>query len=271
MTSEEVNAIFSLADINKDGKLDYAEVSCISSSFRGCFFLKLNWIDIKYRTNDTRWHRKFTSGKENNSLSPLWFVPNLSLFSVACLLPSKIQVWMTLPVTTDLCSCFMFWRVDFFWRQFCRFLVSTVEQCQVAAVERLEADAKLKRQNFGSQSYSPPKTTVSSASSAAAQAAGTHPQPPETSDTPLKKGTCGFLEHHNRKKTEYLFVFMSEKSPDCVIKQLLLHSVTQFNHIGDDSWATVPKYQTKRKPTHRVGILHSFQTCTPVATVRLTD
>lgn len=27
MTTEEVNAIFSLADINKDGKLDYAEVS----------------------------------------------------------------------------------------------------------------------------------------------------------------------------------------------------------------------------------------------------
>lgn len=27
MTAEEVNAIFLLADINKDGKLDYAEVS----------------------------------------------------------------------------------------------------------------------------------------------------------------------------------------------------------------------------------------------------
>lgn len=27
MTTEEVNAIFSLADINRDGKLDYAEVS----------------------------------------------------------------------------------------------------------------------------------------------------------------------------------------------------------------------------------------------------
>lgn len=27
MTTEEVDAIFSLADINKDGKLDYAEVS----------------------------------------------------------------------------------------------------------------------------------------------------------------------------------------------------------------------------------------------------
>lgn len=27
MTTEEVNTIFSLADINKDGKLNYAEVS----------------------------------------------------------------------------------------------------------------------------------------------------------------------------------------------------------------------------------------------------
>ncbi|XP_026201419.1 EF-hand calcium-binding domain-containing protein 7-like isoform X2 [Anabas testudineus] len=95
MTSEEVNAIFSLADINKDGKLDYSE--------------------------------------------------------------------------------------------FCRLLLSTVEQCQVSAMERLEADAKLKRQNFGSQSYSPPKTTVSSASSAVAQATVAHPQTLETSDTTLKK------------------------------------------------------------------------------------
>ncbi|XP_049910844.1 EF-hand calcium-binding domain-containing protein 7 [Epinephelus moara] len=78
--------------------------------------------------------------------------------------------------------------------EFCRLLVSTVEQCQMAALERLEANAKLKRQNFGSQSYSPPKSSVSSASSAtaaAAQAAVTLPQPPETpraeSDMTLKK------------------------------------------------------------------------------------
>ncbi|XP_068445708.1 EF-hand calcium-binding domain-containing protein 7 [Clinocottus analis] len=99
MTAEEVNAIWSLADINKDGKLDYAE--------------------------------------------------------------------------------------------FCRLLVSTVEQCQVAALERLEANAKLKRQNFGSRSYIPPKSSVSSAAAAAPQAAATLPQPPETpraeSDTTLKK------------------------------------------------------------------------------------
>lgn len=77
MTNEEMNAIFSLADVNKDGKLDYAE--------------------------------------------------------------------------------------------FCRLLVSTVEQCQMAALEKLEADSKQKRQNFGSQSYSPPKSSVSSASAATAQ------------------------------------------------------------------------------------------------------
>ncbi|XP_014845230.1 PREDICTED: EF-hand calcium-binding domain-containing protein 7 [Poecilia mexicana] len=73
MTAEEVNAVCSLADINKDGKLDYAE--------------------------------------------------------------------------------------------FCRRLVSTAEQCQTAALDKLEADAKLKRQNFGSQLYSPPKSSVASASS----------------------------------------------------------------------------------------------------------
>uniref|UniRef100_A0A3B5Q935 EF-hand calcium-binding domain-containing protein 7 n=1 Tax=Xiphophorus maculatus TaxID=8083 RepID=A0A3B5Q935_XIPMA len=50
--------------------------------------------------------------------------------------------------------------------EFCRQLVSTAEQCQTAALEKLEADAKLKRQNFGSQLYSPPKSSVASASSA---------------------------------------------------------------------------------------------------------
>ncbi|XP_063748020.1 EF-hand calcium-binding domain-containing protein 7 isoform X2 [Eleginops maclovinus] len=74
---------------------------------------------------------------------------------------------------------------------FCRLLVSTAEQCQMAALERLEANAKLKRQNFGSQSYSLPKSSVSSSSAAAAQAVAPLPQPPETpraeSDTTLKK------------------------------------------------------------------------------------
>nr|XP_046247099.1 EF-hand calcium-binding domain-containing protein 7 [Scatophagus argus] len=76
--------------------------------------------------------------------------------------------------------------------EFCRVFVSTVEQCQAAVLERLEANAKLKRQNFGSQSYSPPKSSVSSASPAVeSQAAAALPQPPETpradSDTALKK------------------------------------------------------------------------------------
>ncbi|CAN9500879.1 unnamed protein product [Ophioblennius macclurei] len=88
MTMEEVNAIFSLADVNKDGKLDYEE--------------------------------------------------------------------------------------------FCRLLVSTVEQCQAATLEKLEADAKQKRQNFGSQSYSPPK---SSGSAATATTTTQHAE----SDTSLKK------------------------------------------------------------------------------------
>ncbi|XP_058494085.1 EF-hand calcium-binding domain-containing protein 7 [Solea solea] len=69
--------------------------------------------------------------------------------------------------------------------EFCRLLVSTAERCQAAALERLEADAKLKVQNFGSQSYSPPKNSVSSTSSA--QVAATQPQPPETSDTAFRK------------------------------------------------------------------------------------
>ncbi|XP_028300317.1 EF-hand calcium-binding domain-containing protein 7 [Gouania willdenowi] len=81
MTVEELNAVFSLPDINKDGKLDYAE--------------------------------------------------------------------------------------------FCRLFVLTTERCQKAASERLEADAKLKRQNFGSQSYSPPKSAESSAG------AVTHPAEPK--------------------------------------------------------------------------------------------
>ncbi|XP_047443026.1 EF-hand calcium-binding domain-containing protein 7 [Mugil cephalus] len=70
--------------------------------------------------------------------------------------------------------------------EFCRLLASTAEQCQVAALERLEADAKLKRQNFGSQSYSPPKSSVSSASSSSAAAAAAATQRAE-SDTALKK------------------------------------------------------------------------------------
>lgn len=91
--------------------------------------------------------------------------------------------------------------------QFCRLLVSTVERCQMALLERLEANAKLKRQNFGSQSYSPPKSSVSSSAAAASQAAATLPQPPETprtdSDTTLKKGkTCDIQEESNIQQSQ---------------------------------------------------------------------
>lgn len=46
MTSEEVNAIFSLADINKDGKLDYAEVRFKSSCliFPVIFLFQLRFV-----------------------------------------------------------------------------------------------------------------------------------------------------------------------------------------------------------------------------------
>uniref|UniRef100_A0A6Q2XVL7 EF-hand domain-containing protein n=1 Tax=Esox lucius TaxID=8010 RepID=A0A6Q2XVL7_ESOLU len=58
-------------------------------------------------------------------------------------------------------------------------------QCRVAALERFEADAKMKRQNFGNQLDSPPKTS--------APAAVPAPQPPEMAqktelDSTLKKG-----------------------------------------------------------------------------------
>uniref|UniRef100_A0A3P9HDS5 EF-hand calcium-binding domain-containing protein 7 n=1 Tax=Oryzias latipes TaxID=8090 RepID=A0A3P9HDS5_ORYLA len=91
MTAEEVNTIFSLADVNKDGKLDYAE--------------------------------------------------------------------------------------------FCRLFASTVHQCQTVAMQKLETDGKLKRQNFGSQSYSPPKGTASTHPAAVEVAAAHHTD----SDSTLKK------------------------------------------------------------------------------------
>lgn len=77
--------------------------------------------------------------------------------------------------------------------QFCRLFVSTVERCETAALERLEANAKLKRQNFGSQSYSPPKSSASLSAAATPQTAATLLQFSETaqeeSDSTPKKGT----------------------------------------------------------------------------------
>ncbi|KAJ8392552.1 hypothetical protein AAFF_G00074300 [Aldrovandia affinis] len=45
--------------------------------------------------------------------------------------------------------------------EFCRILVSTAEQCQTVAMEKLEADTKLKRQNFGNQTEISPKDSLS--------------------------------------------------------------------------------------------------------------
>ncbi|XP_015234147.1 PREDICTED: EF-hand calcium-binding domain-containing protein 7 [Cyprinodon variegatus] len=68
--------------------------------------------------------------------------------------------------------------------EFCRQLASTVEQCQTAALENLKADAKLKRQNFGSQLYSPPKSSVASPSSASTS------QHAESDSTTKKDSQC---------------------------------------------------------------------------------
>lgn len=65
------------------------------------------------------------------------------------------------------------------YKEFCRLFVSTVEQCQMADMERLETDAKLKRQNFGSQSYSPPKNSQSQTSET----------PQTVGDSTAKKGS----------------------------------------------------------------------------------
>ncbi|XP_056606307.1 EF-hand calcium-binding domain-containing protein 7 [Triplophysa dalaica] len=45
--------------------------------------------------------------------------------------------------------------------EFCRLFGSTVEQCQTAALEKIEADAKLKKQNFGNQLDSSPQSKES--------------------------------------------------------------------------------------------------------------
>lgn len=120
----------------------------------------------------------------------------------------------------------------------------------MAALERLEADAKLKRQNFGSQSYSPPKSSVPSAS----QVAAAHPQPAETSDATLKKGTtCAFPGLLHIKETGSDFVFADT---DIMFTQVY------------NSKAACPVAAYQR---YTVGILHSFQRCTPTALIRLTD
>ncbi|XP_077572639.1 EF-hand calcium-binding domain-containing protein 7 [Stigmatopora nigra] len=55
--------------------------------------------------------------------------------------------------------------------EFCRQLVCTVEKCQMASLVKLQSDAKLKKQNFGSHHDSSPKPSITSP---------TLPQPVET-------------------------------------------------------------------------------------------
>ncbi|XP_063057873.1 EF-hand calcium-binding domain-containing protein 7 isoform X2 [Engraulis encrasicolus] len=59
---------------------------------------------------------------------------------------------------------------QFDYAELCRTIMQTAEQCKAAAVEKMENDAKLKRQNFGNQPEGSPKST------AAAPAASTHPE-----------------------------------------------------------------------------------------------
>ncbi|XP_061884239.1 EF-hand calcium-binding domain-containing protein 7 [Entelurus aequoreus] len=59
----------------------------------------------------------------------------------------------------------------FNYAEFCRLLVSTVDACQMASLEKLQADAKLKKQNFGSHSGGPPNPSMSPKSAASLQTA----------------------------------------------------------------------------------------------------
>ncbi|CAL8254926.1 unnamed protein product [Merluccius merluccius] len=73
--------------------------------------------------------------------------------------------------------------------EFCRMLVTTAERCQSEALERLEADPKMRKQNFGSQIDGHPKSSTSSPASPSAAVATattttTLPQPPSESQRP---------------------------------------------------------------------------------------
>uniref|UniRef100_A0A8C1TTU5 EF-hand calcium-binding domain-containing protein 7 n=1 Tax=Cyprinus carpio TaxID=7962 RepID=A0A8C1TTU5_CYPCA len=72
--------------------------------------------------------------------------------------------------------------------EFCRLLESTVEQCQTAALEKLEADAKLKRQNFGNQLDNSPQSLESQPELPASEI-----QPRTEPETTQRKG-CFYLE-----------------------------------------------------------------------------
>nr|XP_057929215.1 phosphoglucomutase-1 isoform X1 [Doryrhamphus excisus] len=68
----------------------------------------------------------------------------------------------------------------FNYKEFCRQLVSTVEMCQMASLEKLQADTKLKRQNFGSHLGSPPYPSMSAEAAAAPQTAEATWSDPDT-------------------------------------------------------------------------------------------
>lgn len=91
--------------------------------------------------------------------------------------------------------------------------MSTVEQCEKAVLERLEANAKLKRQNFGSQSYGPPVSSVSSSAAAASQSATMLLQdsetPPADLDSTIKKGKCMIVKKRGErvKRRDLIFVY----------------------------------------------------------------
>ncbi|KAI1892113.1 hypothetical protein AGOR_G00150620 [Albula goreensis] len=72
------------------------------------------------------------------------------------------------------------WKMDekLDYAKFCRLLVSTAEQCQTIAMEKLESDTKLKRQNFGNQAVITPKDPKSQAVPSVPEAPRTPSQMP---------------------------------------------------------------------------------------------
>lgn len=102
---------------------------------------------------------------------------------------------------TDLCSSIPTCHTSFFSSkrphlsssccQFCRLFVSTVEQCEAAVLERLQSNAKLKRQNFGSQSYIPPKSSAAATVQTTAAPSDQPSEIPADPDATLRKAAAG--------------------------------------------------------------------------------
>ncbi|XP_033870276.3 EF-hand calcium-binding domain-containing protein 7 [Acipenser ruthenus] len=68
------------------------------------------------------------------------------------------------------------------YHEFCKLFTSTADQCQKAALEKLEADTRMRRQQFGSESESAPKNALTQA---VIPSAGT-PQKTDLETTPRK-------------------------------------------------------------------------------------